>query len=536
MFLKNLKLFCLLGTLSLIFTNCYLDTDTGTMDSFSTSNDQENHPDNSNAFDNIENNCQGEHRVPNHLSVVQELAREYPETYQATWDQQQQRFTNDLRFLDLVIEALHAIDTRFGYNCVRGDCNRLSADALAYYRGCGNAENNTDVDIIDFLAGRSDGGTPTPAWTDVTQETADNNTIGRWRYPRPGSENPSNTGTENTSTENTGNTNSRFNPSTFSWNNVIFLKGGGITNQNISRWNEVSTITNFYFKGQRGQGVCIDHTKKNDWTDFIPSVTTGEIIPHHGNPWIFIPDTDGSGKVYARTYEHLRKGQVCKLGHGDKYDLKTIFTEILPLSTSKAKEGLPEHMKTWVAQPGNIIGFAVSAHARYQYVGTQERSDIVWVRVPDYNATDSGGEIVGRTSGSTTTTTGSTTTTTGDHQVGQCSPTPNTCLSGVYHPHPKDTLTEYHWTCRNIPHSTGKTPCHTPRTAENCGPNPHYKTVNGRCLPSCGALANAHNIGLQDHQLQPAPQCSAGWTRLGDSYEEAQHGTSICCKKISSSP
>ena len=49
--------------------------------------------------------------------------------------------------------------------------------------------------------------------------------------------------------------------------------------------------------------------------------------------------------------------------------------------------------------PGEIVGFAVSTHARYGHRVTQERSDIVWVKIPDYNKVNSGGKIVGRTSG-----------------------------------------------------------------------------------------------------------------------------------------
>ncbi len=115
--------------------------------------------------------------------VVQRLATANDAAYKAVWDGSE--YTEDYRFLDLVVNELHRIDDRFGYNCVRGDCNRISADALAYYRGEGNPNNSTDVQIIDFLAGAGRN-TPTPAWTDVTDETCQKGSIGRWLYPRPG--------------------------------------------------------------------------------------------------------------------------------------------------------------------------------------------------------------------------------------------------------------------------------------------------------------------------------------------------------------
>ena len=116
--------------------------------------------------------------------IIEGIKRNNHEAWRATWDIQRQKYTDDFRFLNLVVEGLRDKDTRFGYNCVRGNCNRISADAVAYYRGNGNPQNSTDVVIIDFLAGQSDGSTPQPAWTDVTEETRRKGAIGRWKYSR----------------------------------------------------------------------------------------------------------------------------------------------------------------------------------------------------------------------------------------------------------------------------------------------------------------------------------------------------------------
>ncbi len=126
--------------------------------------------------------------------VVQRLKKENKEAYEAVavWDssKREMKYTNDHRFLDLVVNELHRIDDRFGYNCVRGDCSRISADALAYYRGGGTPNNSEDVIIIDFLRGVAGRNLPEPAWTDVTNETCEKGSIGRWKYPRIGSASP----------------------------------------------------------------------------------------------------------------------------------------------------------------------------------------------------------------------------------------------------------------------------------------------------------------------------------------------------------
>ena len=87
--------------------------------------------------------------------------------------------------MDRVVERLRAIDGRWAYNCKRGNCDDLSQDVVAYYRGRGNPNNSTDVAIIDIIGGHC-GGNPQPAWIDQTQATQQAGTIGRWKYPRLG--------------------------------------------------------------------------------------------------------------------------------------------------------------------------------------------------------------------------------------------------------------------------------------------------------------------------------------------------------------
>ena len=118
---------------------------------------------------------------PNMFHVVEQVAAEHPGALANSCPHE----GGSWEFLDRVVEALRAIDGRWGYNCKRGDCGSLSVDVVDYYRGQGNPQHSSDVAIIDVIGKVcGPGGNPTPAWIDVTQETKDAGTIGRWIYPR----------------------------------------------------------------------------------------------------------------------------------------------------------------------------------------------------------------------------------------------------------------------------------------------------------------------------------------------------------------
>ena len=120
---------------------------------------------------------------PNRLSLLQEVARLHPDALRNSC----QDHGGSWRFMELAVERLRQESGRWGYNCKRGNCPDVSHDAIAYYRGSGQtidaAQNSTNVAIIDIIAGHC-GPNPQPSWLDVTQATADANSIGRWRYPR----------------------------------------------------------------------------------------------------------------------------------------------------------------------------------------------------------------------------------------------------------------------------------------------------------------------------------------------------------------
>ena len=56
-------------------------------------------------------------------------------------------------FMDLVVDTLRLEDTRFGYNCKRGNCNDPSKDIVAYNYSAGPDEGNSSVYIIDTISG-----------------------------------------------------------------------------------------------------------------------------------------------------------------------------------------------------------------------------------------------------------------------------------------------------------------------------------------------------------------------------------------------
>ena len=113
--------------------------------------------------------------LPNMAWVVEEIARNYPgalarscQEHGGTWE-----------FMDLVVDRLRQYDTRWGYNCKRGNCSDPSMDVVDYNWGSQPDEGTTQVYIIDILGGHC-GPNPTPAWIDQTQATANSGTIGRW--------------------------------------------------------------------------------------------------------------------------------------------------------------------------------------------------------------------------------------------------------------------------------------------------------------------------------------------------------------------
>gem|GEM_PF-5744281 len=118
--------------------------------------------------------------LPNQLALITQLARANPglltnscQEEGGTWE-----------FMDLAVEKLRETDTRWGFNCKRGDCNHISIDVVDYFYGIGDGNLSTDVYIIDIIQNHCSHGSENPAWYDLTQATKDGGEIGRWKYPR----------------------------------------------------------------------------------------------------------------------------------------------------------------------------------------------------------------------------------------------------------------------------------------------------------------------------------------------------------------
>ena len=117
--------------------------------------------------------------LPNLFQVVIEMAQQFPGALQnscqdtgGTWE-----------FMDRLVARFRQSDTRWGFNCKRGLCGDVSQDVLDYHFGAGPSDGSTDVYIIDVIVGHCNPD-PKPGWTNLTQATADNGTIGRWKFPR----------------------------------------------------------------------------------------------------------------------------------------------------------------------------------------------------------------------------------------------------------------------------------------------------------------------------------------------------------------
>src|SRR6185503_8585450 len=113
--------------------------------------------------------------APDGLAVAQQVASEHPDWLQNSCVD----FGGDNQFLFEVVRQLRLLDDRWGLNWKRGNEGDLSQDAVDYLFGEGPCEGNQDVFIIDMIGGHC-GDAPTVVWNDVTADTLNGGTIGRW--------------------------------------------------------------------------------------------------------------------------------------------------------------------------------------------------------------------------------------------------------------------------------------------------------------------------------------------------------------------
>lgn len=120
---------------------------------------------------------------PNHSAIVRGVAAAFPSALRNSC----QEHGGSWEFMDRTVDALRAVDGRYGYNCKRGNCNDPSLDVVSYYYRPDPAafQNSESVYIFDIV-GQHCGANPSVVWNDVTDITFNSGTIGRVYYPRRG--------------------------------------------------------------------------------------------------------------------------------------------------------------------------------------------------------------------------------------------------------------------------------------------------------------------------------------------------------------
>jgi hypothetical protein len=118
---------------------------------------------------------------PNHQGVVNSIAAANPAALRNSCQPE----GGSWFFMDTVVDTLRNIDSRYGYNCKRGNCNDPSLDVISYHWGAGPDEKSTQVYCTDLIAGHC-GSNPGLIWNDVTQITLDSGTVCAVMFTRPG--------------------------------------------------------------------------------------------------------------------------------------------------------------------------------------------------------------------------------------------------------------------------------------------------------------------------------------------------------------
>lgn len=124
---------------------------------------------------------------------------------------------------------------------------------------------------------------------------------------------------------------------------------------------------------------------------------------------------------------------------------------------------------------------------------------------------------------------------------GKCSDVPNQCSAGDFHPHPKDSDTEYLWTCRNRPHVRYKgkreIPCRAKKTTKpGCSKeklDQGFKFVDGQCLPPCEYFAS--EIKTPGVEVGKEEECNDIQNYNIAYVNKKTHNAKICCLRSSKS-
>jgi hypothetical protein len=108
--------------------------------------------------------------------VVVDVANRYPDALRHSC--QERDGARGWEFMDRVVDALRARDSRFAYNGKRGNPGDPSKDAIAYHFGPGPSNLSKDVYIIDVVASHCEN--PGPSFHDVSETTWRGGGTGIW--------------------------------------------------------------------------------------------------------------------------------------------------------------------------------------------------------------------------------------------------------------------------------------------------------------------------------------------------------------------
>jgi hypothetical protein len=126
---------------------------------------------NSICFDSVGNLVRNCIPPPNMLHIAQRVAAENPGILSLRRSCQEAQFGGDhvsgWEFLDKLVDALRLEDTRFGYNCKRGNCNDASLDVVVYHYGPGPDQGSPNIWAWDVVAGHCLAGAA-PVWLHIT--------------------------------------------------------------------------------------------------------------------------------------------------------------------------------------------------------------------------------------------------------------------------------------------------------------------------------------------------------------------------------
>jgi hypothetical protein len=99
--------------------------------------------------------------LPLMAGIVAEVAAQYPGALRNSC----QEHGGNWEFLDRLVARLRQIDTRWGYNCKRGNCPDISQDVVAYHGGAGPDVNGAlETYTVDVIGGHC-GGSPAAWWS-----------------------------------------------------------------------------------------------------------------------------------------------------------------------------------------------------------------------------------------------------------------------------------------------------------------------------------------------------------------------------------